>query len=291
MNNIIHQYLAISLIICVFVLAIITSFAVNIFPLLKLIFLFIKYFNIEIINSNKLLNWTYKGVSDYFSHNIIYTENIKNYNFDNKQYIKCLMPHGFVSLSLVCLRNHKYLNNDLLVTSHQLYNSPLVSLFRDKINMIPAEFSVMDKHLKNNKNLILYPGGIREKFSCSHKEEVIVINKRKGLFKLAMINGTNILPIYTFGVSEMYEKSEYEFKLKNGVGLSWYYGLYNTPFPKKVNFLTVVGSPIFVKKKINITEKDINNLRDRYKIIIKKLFHKWKSFYNPSWYNKNLIFK
>ena len=50
-----------------------------------------------------------------------------------------------------------------------------------------------------------------------------------------MINGTNILPIYTFGVSEMYEKSEYEFKLKNGVD---YLGImdYVIPFPKKLIF-------------------------------------------------------
>jgi hypothetical protein len=286
-----NSYLAVLLIICVFILAIISSFAIKIIPMLKIIFMFINYLDLQIINTNKVLNWTYEGVSNYFNHQIIYTENIKNYKFDNKQYIKCLMPHGFVSLSLLCIRNNNHFTNDILVTSNQLYNSPFISLFRNNLNMIPAEFNIMNQHLQSNKNLVIYPGGMREKFECSHREEVIVINKRKGLFKLALMNGTTMLPVYTFGVSEIYEKSNYEFKLKNGVGLSWYYGLYNTPFPKKVNFLTVVGSPIFVKKKINITDNDINNLRNRYKIIIKKLFHKWKSFYNPSWYNKKLIFK
>ena len=44
--------------------------------------------------------------------------------------------------------------------------------------------------------------------------------------------------------------------------------------------LTVIGSPIYVSKKNIITDKDINDLRNRYIIVIKNLYNKWSRYYN-----------
>ena len=54
----------------------------------------------------------------------------------------------------------------------------------------------------------------------------------------------------------------------------------------KKNLITVVGSPIYVTKKDVITKNDINNLRNKYIIIVKNLYQKWALKYNSSWINR-----
>ena len=104
----------------------------------------------------------------------------------------------------------------------------------------------------------------------------------------------SLLPIYTFGITTLYERSEVTvtlpFFFKNDKdNLAWYYGKYYTPFPMKKNLITVVGSPIYVTKKDVITKNDIDNLRNKYIIIVKNLYQKWALKYDSSWINRELI--
>jgi len=107
-------------------------------------------------------------------------------------------------------------------------------------------------------------------------------------------NNTPLLPIYTFGITQLYEKSEIEliipFLFKDNK-ISWYYGLYNTPLPMKKKIVTVVGKPIYCKK-INkiVTENNITILRKKYIKSVTKLFDKWKIKF-LEYKNKTLIIR
>jgi 1-acyl-sn-glycerol-3-phosphate acyltransferase len=296
-----YENFTVFLVILLFIFAGISGISALLHPWLLIIIEFIKAIKLpSILTSDKLLKWEFQGICNFFKHKVFYVQNKQNYNFKNKQYIKCLMPHGIMPFTIWCLWGDKneedvfnWKNNNF-VAAHQMYEFPFISHYAKACNAIPSNYSNMENVLKENKSLIVYPGGLREMFACSHKQETIVINKREGIFYLAIKNGVPLLPIYTFGITTIYERSgvtvTLPFFFKNDKdSVSWYYGKYNTPFPLKKKLITVVGSPIYVTKKDNITKKDINNLRNRYIIITQKLYNNWCVKYNSNWKKKELV--
>jgi hypothetical protein len=252
------------------------------------------------LTSENILKWEFQGISKFFNHKIIYSQKKQNYKFKEKQYIKCLMPHGIVPFSIWCLwgdekeKDAFNCKDNTFVTSNQLYEFPIISHYAKACNSIPANYKDMEDVLNKKKSLIVYPGGLREMFACSDKKEVVVINKRRGIFYMALKNGISLLPIYTFGITKLYERSgvtiTLPFFFKNDKdSLAWYYGKYYTPFPMRKNLITIVGNPIYVTKQNVITKNDIDNLRNKYIIIIKNIYYKWASKYDSSWRNRELI--
>ena len=200
------------------------------------------------------------------------------------------MSHGLIPFNSFCLLKH--FTNDIPVLSNIIFNIPIISHVAKSANAIPAEYNKMDNAISKNKSIILYPGGVQELLKSSHKKEILIINKRKGIFHLALKNGTPLLQMYTFGLSELYQKSDFELSsdvFDKDYSLSWYYGKYNTLFPCKKRLMTVVGNPIYVSKRNNITDDDISALRNKYIAVVKSLFDKWKGLYCEKWKNKELL--
>ena len=288
----IHSNLSVFLCIFLFFISGISGLAALTHPWLLIISEFIKIQNIislpSFLTSDKLLKWEFQGINKFFEHEIFYSQNKINYNFKEKQYIKCLMPHGIVPFTIGCLWGDPNeedafgWKNNVQVTTHQFYQFPFISNYGKAMGIIPSDYNQMENVLKTKKSLTLYPGGIREMFACSHKKDVIVIKKRKGIFHLALKNGISLLPVYTFGITSLYERSGVKitipFFFKNDKdSVSWYYGKYCTPFPMRKKLITVVGNPVEVKKIENVTIKDIDELRDRYITEIKTIYKKWCS--------------
>ncbi len=257
-------------------------------PKLLIISEFIKAIKLpSFMTSDKLLKWEFQGINKYFNHEIIYSQNKENYKFQKTKYIKCLMPHGIIPFTIGCLWGDPKeedafgWKNNIQVASHQINQFPILSNYSKVVNIIPADYQTMNNVLKT-KSLMIYPGGMREMFACSHKKDVIIIKKRKGLFKLALKNGVSLLPIYTFGITSLYERSGVKitmpFFFKNEKdSISWYYGKYYSPFPMRKKLITVVGKPLKVNKKDIVTPEDIEELRNKYITEIKKLYYKWCS--------------
>ena len=61
------------------------------------------------INMDFFFNWLFKGLDSYFDHKIYYEK--YNYDFENKNYIKILMPHGIIPYSYFCIKGN--INNKL----------------------------------------------------------------------------------------------------------------------------------------------------------------------------------
>jgi len=255
-------------------------------PKLLIISEFIKAVNLpSFLTSNKLLHWEFQGINKFFRHEIIYSQNKEKYGFRETKYIKCLMPHGIAPFAVGCLwgdpKEHDAFNwkQNIQVTSHQFHQFPFLANYGRAVGIIPADYQQMDNVLKK-KSLMLYPGGMREMFACSHKKDVIIIKKRRGIFKLALKNGVSLLPIYTFGITSLYERSGVKITLpfffKNEKDtVSWYYGKYYSPFPMRKKLITVVGKPLKVNKKNNVTPGDIEKLRNKYITEIKQIYYKW----------------
>ena len=296
----VYANLSIFLVVFLFILSGVTGLSGLIHPWMLVISEALKAVNLPwFLTSDKLLNWEFNGINQFFQHKIIYSHGKDNYDFKKKQYIKCLMPHGIMPYTILCLWGDKdgetfHWKNNTFVTTHQLYQFPFISHYAKTCQGIPSSYGEMENILENKKSLVVYPGGLREMFACSHKKEIVVIKKRKGIFYMALKKGVSLLPVYTFGITSLYERScvtvTLPFLFKNDKdSLAWYFGQYYTPFPRREKLLTVVGSPIPVEKKEKITLVDIELLRNRYITEVKRLYKKWAPYYDVLWRKKKLI--
>jgi 2-acylglycerol O-acyltransferase 2 len=298
----VYANLSIFLVVFLFILSGVTGLSGLIHPWVLVISEALKAVNLPwFLTSDKLLNWEFNGINQFFQHKIIYSQGKDNYDFKKKQYIKCLMPHGIMPYTILCLWGDKdgetfHWKNNTFITTHQLYQFPFISHYAKTCQGIPSSYGEMENILENKKSLVVYPGGLREMFACSHKKEIVVIKKRKGIFYMALKKGVSLLPVYTFGITSLYERSgvtvTLPFLFKNDKdSLAWYFGQYYTPFPRREKLLTVVGSPIPVEKKEKITLVDIELLRNRYITEVKRLYKKWAPYYDVLWRNRRLIIK
>lgn len=297
-----HAYCGVLFIILIFLLGFMIALSSILHPWLLLVNETLKNIPFDKISFIQLLvPWASKGVMHYFPHRIIYDQEKSKYDFLNKKYIKCLSPHGVIPFTVPFLfykdeeKDAFGMDFNKLITSHQMYEFSFVSHFTKVLGGIPADYDQMKKVLDSGKSILFYPGGIRETFLTSHEKENIVIKKRKGFFKLALETGSDILPIYTFGISEMYQRSSISIKIpkffKNeNDSVAWYWGLFGTPFPKRVPLMTVVGKPIHVPFTKNPSDEDIKKLRIIYTKQIKFLFYKYRSIYKKEWSDKIIHF-
>jgi hypothetical protein len=62
------------------------------------------------------------------------------------------------------------------------------------------------KILTDGYNLSLLPGGSDEMLESCEEKEVVFLKARKGFIRLAIETGAQIVPVYAFGVNDLYSQ-------------------------------------------------------------------------------------
>ena len=119
------------------------------------------------------------------------------------------------------------------------------------------------------------------------KDIKLVIKKRTGIFKIALETGTPIVPVLTYGETEIFPMSENTFLVQYNDFLYEHFRI-RFPFPtitSLTNWLklsatplneikTYTGKPIIVKHIPKPSKKQIAKLRDLYIARVRDLFEK-----------------
>jgi len=141
------------------------------------------------------------------------------------QYLFACHPHGVLPLGVIMsfaggpewVEAVKCLNHDdirVLVAQFCF----LVPVMRDIYlggNFIDAGRQSATYSLRKGKSLILFPGGASESFYPNRKDEPLVMRNREGFINLAKEHDVRIVPVYTFGESDLFAPP---FKLKTDGG-------------------------------------------------------------------------
>lgn len=210
-------------------------------------------------------------------------------------YIYSWHPHGVVSMShhFHIITNYtewpKTLGTIRCVVLAALLWLPFSQEIFDNISAIPSEYNVMKQTLHNKESISVALGGMREMLGDSY-----LVKKRRGIFKMALETGTPIVPVLSFGENRLFSIYEIDPAIQKWVeqydiciciptlkSISKWLGMLKSPLKDPIE--SVVGSPIPVEQIVNPTEKDINQLRERYIEALRALFIKE----NP---NKNEVF-
>ena len=253
----------------------------------------------------------WKYFRDYFPIHLIKTSDLK----PDRNYIMGLHPHGIMSFAPVC---HFCTNSTgfeekfpgltpHLMTLVAQFNSPLTREFLLATGAGAASEENL-RHILTNKSgcekkgqvcgLII--GGAAESIEAHPQTNRLVLNKRKGFARIALMTGASLVPVYSFGETDAYYTVLHTYKSSKlrkfqefflrllGVGLPllmgrgiFNYSLGLLPFRKPI--YTVIGKPIHIDKPIeNPTNEQVNELHAKYVEELIKLFEEYKYLYLKS---------
>lgn len=129
--------------------------------------------------------------------------------------------------------------------------------------------------------LTLVAGGLQEADLSDQEILKIVVLKRKGFIKKALINGANLIPSIAFGENSVFTKINpkigspmyhIETLAYRYLGFKHpiYWGHGTMPFKRPIT--VVIGNPIQVEKKLQPSQEEIDQLHERYVIELNQIY-------------------
>jgi len=144
---------------------------------------------------------------------------------------------------------------------------------------------------------MIIPGGIAEMFYGVSREQII-LRKRKGFVKYAMMNGCHLVPAYGFGTNQQFhtlvEAGGMLAKLSSilRISITPWVDRFWIPFgfvPSRHKVLVAVGKPIPVEKVEKPTDAEVDALHTKYCDSLRALFNEHKA--SVGWQDKQLYFE
>ena len=156
--------------------------------------------------------------------------------------------------------------------------------------------------LAQNATVGINPGGVAEVFVCcleESTEERIVLQSRRGIIRMALQHGADLVPIYVFGNNQVYRGwsgqgvpglvalNEFVSRKFLGTALLWIVGRWGLPIPKRVPLLAVIGKPIRTARVEHPTDEQIRKHHETFMAAVQALFDEYKEMYG--WKDKKLV--
>ncbi|KAI6227752.1 Acyltransferase [Aphelenchoides fujianensis] len=242
-------------------------------------------------------------MADYFDASLVKTAELPA----DHNYLLGFHPHGILSISVfitACTNGTGFAAKFPGVQPHAAsLASQLYYPFRREIVAALGVISASAKgicHVLSRPNggnaVCLVVGGAEEALDAHPSNYSLVLSKRKGFIKLALREGSSLVPVYSFGENHMFKQvenprgsplREFQSTFKKRVGVSpvlfWGTSIFGGRFgllPQRNRLITVVGSPIHVPKTPEPTQEQVDGLHAKYVAALVDLFETHKHRYD-----------
>mmetsp|Transcript_22506 Transcript_22506/g.35563 ORF Transcript_22506/g.35563 Transcript_22506/m.35563 type:complete len:310 (+) Transcript_22506:34-963(+) len=213
---------------------------------------------------------------------------------ESKKIIFAAVPHGVMSFCGMChgikCADEGY-NIPPTAAASVILKIPILRNIFGLYGLIDASKKSLIKQLKKG-SVLIYIGGMAELFLSSPTREELHLNDRKGFIKLAMVTGSEVVPVYfignTSGLRVLRSAALSRVSRALGASVTWTWGLLGLPVPRPDKMVSVRGRPLGIPKIDNPTQEDIDKWHAKYVGEVKRLFEKYKVT-NPNYVNKELI--
>jgi len=242
-------------------------------------------------NKLVLCSWFARKIPKYFN----YTEILE---FDDEELIAltnkraCILavcPHGIISYGGICsglvdgefnapLRQ-QVLDAFPTAVASVVLSFPIMKHVIGIFGLIDASRKSLSKRLNDGKSFVLYPGGIAELFLSSPAKEAIIA--RKGFIRLALANGSDVIPIYLFGNTTVLRVFTHPVLMavsrSLGASLTLFWGRWGLPLPLPDPLIYVRGKPLGMPKvEGEPSQALIDEWHVRYVAEVQRLFETYK---------------
>ncbi|GAA6032011.1 hypothetical protein JCM8097_003387 [Rhodosporidiobolus ruineniae] len=147
-------------------------------------------------------------------------------------------------------------------------------------------------------SITIVVGGAAESLSAHPGTADLTLKRRKGFIKLAIRQGADLVPVFSFGENDIFEQLSNErgtrlYKLQKrfqalfGFTLPIFFGrgIFNYSMglmPYRHPIVSVVGRPISVKQKDHPTNDDLEEVQQRYITELKRIWEDYKDVHAKS---------
>lgn len=202
---------------------------------------------------------------------------------DNKNYILCGHPHGIMPFGTMSHQPAIAQQLGLRVTPMMLaayFYLPFAREFLMSIGVLPVNSKVLEHFLtKEGKGnaIVITPGGLPEILKAKPRTMALDLSRMRGLIRMALTSGANLVPMITFGLNDLYdilpvEQGPFVRRLQTqvlrliGVKAPLFYGRGICGIlPKQLVLTTVIGRPIsFSTPSAAPTVQDMDALYSLY---------------------------
>lgn len=159
----------------------------------------------------------------------------------------------------------------------------LIPFWRDLLlgfGLGPVDRATCRDTLRNSKHSIaVVIGGAREALNSRPGNYELILERRKGIFKLAIEENVPIVPVFSFGDVDLYHQIQLPWPVSllqslsikmTGFSLPLPSGRFGTILPMRKRLFTVVGRPIHPKGK------RVEELHGEYKSQIQEIFKEFQ---------------
>ncbi|KAI4888267.1 hypothetical protein NFI96_029004 [Prochilodus magdalenae] len=243
-------------------------------------------------------NWkVWKHFKDYFPVKMVKTAELS----PSKNYILGCHPHGIMSMgAFSCFSTEAGgfaeafpgVRSTLAILAG-LFRLPL---FRDYVmsaGMVPVSKESLEYMLSRagvGNAVVIIIGGAEESLASSPGVNTVVMKHRKGFVRLALENGADLVPVYSFGENELFpqvvlsegsfgRRLQALFKQVMGFAPCLFTGGRWLLLPYRRPVTTIVGSPISVPYVSSPSEHQVDHYHTLYMEALSKLFHAHKTSY------------
>ncbi|XP_033225531.1 diacylglycerol O-acyltransferase 2-like isoform X2 [Belonocnema kinseyi] len=247
----------------------------------------------------------------------------------SRNYLFCSFPHGVLSTGAFCAFGTDTLNcQDLfpgldfrLLTLEQHFKVPIMRELPASFGCCSASAASLEYLLSNkpeklpgiNPNqkqgtaAVLVVGGATEALLCKPGTYRIVLKRRKGFIKLALKYGTPLVPVISFGETDLYDQvnnpegslvRKFQDKWQKITGIAPVLaigrGLFQYTFgivPHRKPLVVVVGSPVEIPVIKTPTQEQIDDYHEKFTNQLITLFESEKSKYIKNYESISLTFE
>jgi 1-acyl-sn-glycerol-3-phosphate acyltransferase len=161
------------------------------------------------------------------------------------------------------------------------------------IGTLPAKRSNMTKILNRGDHLAIIPGGIAEMYLMNKDTEGIFLRKRLNTVKAAIQEGADIVPVFFFGNTRLFNiagasgsdslLSKLSRKLRASIVL--FYGRHFLPVPLRHPIRMVTGRVVHVQQKEFPSDAEVEEVMQRVITSVQELYDTKK----PDWETRPLV--
>lgn len=245
--------------------------------------------------------WSY--YRDYFPLKLVKTEELD----PNRNYLFACFPHGVVcsgafgAFATNALNFHEIFPG-MTCNMITLGGHFLIPFFRDLLLAVGGCSSSQESlnYLLDCKNergrcVALIVGGAAEALDSHPGEYKVILNRRKGFIKLAMRNGAPLVPVFSFGETDVFRPfnnpkdgilRKFQETIRKFTGISPMFpigrGVFQYSYgvvPLRAPVTTVVGAPMDVNRNLDPTDEEVDAVHAAFKESLTDLFNKEKVNY------------
>jgi len=258
------------------------------------------------------IDWVRKWRMWYHYRNYFPITLVKTCDLDPKRnYLFCSHPHGILSSGIFSSFITEGSEVSKVFPGLTIYGITLklnfmIPLFREwclALGLCSAQkesMSYLLSHPDGGKGVVLVPGGAPEALESHPGSYVIQLTRRKGFIKLALQNGSSLVPVFSFGETEIYRQAidnpegSFVRKIQDKITSLLTFapvlfvgrGIFQYSFgilPQRRPIFVAVGAPIHLQKIEKPTQEDVDNLHEKYVKALSDLFYAHRNeFADPS---------